>query len=194
MKQLDLYFTPVLVHGPISFAVTRLAIHVENPTMLHWVSIKNILRYLIKAIELGLRYDDKNESNPFVYVDAVWASGPATRRSVSRIVTFMVGDAVYWYSRQQEVAALPSLEAECIGLYSGAKETARNKRLISDAELVSNVVAPTQFLTDNQGRIGLAENELVIRRKNHIDGRYRYTIETQQQPVISSWNTAVQKT
>jgi hypothetical protein len=40
----------------ITFAVNCLARHIVTPTMRQWSSIKNILRYLVGTIDLGLYF------------------------------------------------------------------------------------------------------------------------------------------
>jgi hypothetical protein len=47
------------MRSDISFAVNCLARHRVAPTMRHWNSIKNILRYLVGTIDFGL-YFQKN--------------------------------------------------------------------------------------------------------------------------------------
>lgn len=170
-----LLYLSVGTRPDISFAVARLAKYVEHPTMLHWTCVKRIFRYLAGTQGMGLEYNGMTEVCPTVYVDADWASDTETRKSVSGMVTIMSGAAVAWYSRQQEVVALSTTEAEYISLCSGTKETVWTRRLICDIGLVPSIEFPTPLLTDNQGGIGLVSNESVNRRTKHIDVRYHYT-------------------
>jgi hypothetical protein len=60
----------------IAFAVNCLARYNVAPTMCHWKSIKNILRYLNGTIDLGLFFQRNQESNLIGHVDAGYLSDP----------------------------------------------------------------------------------------------------------------------
>jgi hypothetical protein len=65
----------------ITFVVNHLARHSTAPTIHHWNDIKNILRYLVDTIDLGLYFQKNQDSKLFRYADAGYLSDPRNARS-----------------------------------------------------------------------------------------------------------------
>lgn len=85
------------------------------------------------------------------------------------MVPIMAGVAVSWYSRQKNLDAISSTEANYISLRSDTTETIWTRRLIDDTKFVPDVKHLTAMLTDNQGGIGLVGNESVNKHTKLID-------------------------
>jgi hypothetical protein len=60
----------------IVFTVNYLARHSVATTMRHWNNIKNILRYLVSIINLGLLFQKNQESKLIGYADIGYLSDP----------------------------------------------------------------------------------------------------------------------
>jgi len=68
--------------GPnLSFEVGVVSQFMQNPCIGHWNVAIRILRYLIKTVGQGLLYEDKGNTQIFVYCDTNWAGSPTDRRS-----------------------------------------------------------------------------------------------------------------
>jgi hypothetical protein len=65
----------------IALAVNCLARHSVTPMMYHWNSIKNILRYLVGTIHLGLYFQKNQDSKLIRYTYACYLSDPHNARS-----------------------------------------------------------------------------------------------------------------
>jgi hypothetical protein len=65
----------------IDFAVICLKRRSAAPTMCHWYDIKNILRYLVGIIDLGLFFQKNQESGLIGYADDSYVSDPRNVRS-----------------------------------------------------------------------------------------------------------------
>jgi hypothetical protein len=65
----------------IAFAVNCLARHSTAPTMCHWNGIKNILRYLVGTIDLGLYFQENQDSKLIGYAETGYLSDPLNARS-----------------------------------------------------------------------------------------------------------------
>jgi hypothetical protein len=65
----------------IAFTVNYLAKYSAATTMRHWNSIKNILRYLVGTIDLGLYFQKNQDSKLIGYADAAYLSYPRNTRS-----------------------------------------------------------------------------------------------------------------
>lgn len=169
-----------------SYAVSKLAKYVERPGDTHWKAVKRVLRYLNGTSTFGLTYGSTTELQLHGYVDSDWAGDVANRKSTSGYLFMMCGGPVSWCSRQQEVVALSSAEAEYVSLCCGAKEAIWLRRLWSGIGIVVGVqvdesvkllVEPTPVYVDNQGCIDLARNGIVNKRTKHIDIRFHFTRE-----------------
>ena len=171
----SLMYLMVGTRPDIAFAVGRLAKYVENPTSLQWQAVKRLLRYVIGTVTHGISFQADYPLEPKGYVDADWAGDTATRKSMSGYMFVMAGGAISWCSRQQEVVALSSTEAEYISLCSGTKEAIWLRRLVVNLEIGSELGdKPMLVLVDNQGAIDLAQNGSTNRRTKHIDVRYHF--------------------
>jgi uncharacterized membrane protein len=60
----------------IAFAVNLLAGYNATPTQHHWARVKNIFRYLIGTINLGLFYKINQDKTLVGYLDAGYLSDP----------------------------------------------------------------------------------------------------------------------
>jgi hypothetical protein len=65
----------------IAFTVKFLARHSAAPTMCHWNDIKNILRYLVGTIDLGLYFQKNQDSKLIGYANVGYLSDPLNARS-----------------------------------------------------------------------------------------------------------------
>ena len=174
----SLMYLMVGTRPDIAFAVSRLAKYVENPTELQWQGVKRLLRYVIGTIKHGICFKADHSLEPLGYVDADWAGDVATRKSTSGYMFVMAGGAISWCSRQQEVVALSSTEAEYISLCTGVKEAIWLRRLVSNLGIKPEVgQGPMLLFVDNQGAIDLAQNGSTNRRTKHIDVRYHFNRE-----------------
>jgi hypothetical protein len=78
----------------IAFAVNYLARYNAAPIMRHWNGIKNILRYLIGTIDLGLYFQKNQYSKLIGYAYADYLSYPLNVRSQSCYVFLHGGTTI----------------------------------------------------------------------------------------------------
>ena len=170
----------------IAFSVSKLAKYVESPTLLHWNCVKRVLRYIKNTSEHGIWFNLNKDLEPLGFVDSDYAGDVTTRKSTSGYVFIMAGGAVSWCSRQQEVVALSSTEAEYISLCSGLKEAIWLRRLVSNLDLTPALgKEPITIMVDNQGAIDLAKNGSVNRRTKHIDVRYHFCRQAVEDKLVT---------
>lgn len=99
------------------------------------------------------------------------------RHAISGYV-FLIGGAVSWSSKRQEIVALSTVEAEYVALTHATKEAIWLKNLL--AEIYGSASDPVEIRGDNQGSIALARDDKFHARIKHIDIRFhfvRYAIE-----------------
>jgi hypothetical protein len=108
----------------IAFAVNCLIRHSAAPTMHHWNNIKNILRYLVGTIDLGLYFQKNQDSKLIGYAYAGYLSYPHNVRSQIGYVFLHGGTTISWKSCKQTLVATSINHSEFIALYEASRECA----------------------------------------------------------------------
>ncbi|CAI7800733.1 unnamed protein product [Closterium sp. NIES-54] len=164
-------YAAVSTRPDLSFPVGVLGRVVSNPMVEHVRASRRLLRYIKGTTRIGLHY----EKGPVVlqgYTDADWAGDPSTRQSTSGYIFTLVGGAISWQSKRQNLIALSSTEAEYVALTRGGTEAVWLRRLL--AELGHQQEGPTPIYVDNQATIGLAKNSVLHGRTKHIQIRHHF--------------------
>ncbi|KAH9078212.1 hypothetical protein Ae201684P_019303 [Aphanomyces euteiches] len=158
----------------ISVAVNMLARHVSNHNVNHERGAKRILRYLAGTMDVGLLLIPNTEKDikSDIFCDADWAGNKTNRRSTSGCLMTVNGSSVAWYSKQQAVVALSTMEAEYIASSVGVQECLWIDQLMVELKLKN--VAPTQLWNDNQSALKTMENDMAKSRAKHIDIRFHF--------------------
>jgi hypothetical protein len=104
----------------ITFAVAKLSKFLHNPGMPHFEAVKRVFRYLKGTRDLRLTYGiTERELTGWVDADG---SMEAERRAIMGFAYLIDGAAVTWNSKQQELVALSTTEAEYVAATHAAKE------------------------------------------------------------------------
>jgi hypothetical protein len=83
------------------------------------------------------------------------------------------GGAISWTSKQQDVVAMSTNEAECVALNRVAQSAAHFHQLFYDVHHYQR--EPTTMHEDNEGAVKLANNPMASHMTKHIDIRHHYT-------------------
>jgi hypothetical protein len=137
----------------------------SNPRWEHWQAVKWILRYLKGTYNLQLCFGGSNLAIEG-YVGADHAGCGETRKSTTSYVFTLVGGAVSWMSRLQDIVALSSTESEYVALIEVVKEMFWLKGLLEQFELKRSEYV---VHCDNQGATHLAKNAAYHSRTKYID-------------------------
>lgn len=176
----SLIYLSTCTRPDLSFVVSKLSQHFENPTEEHWSTVKHVFRYLKGTAERGLCFkrNDTGKLGLRVYSDADWASDKADRRSMSGYcVSLSEGSSlISWKTRKQSTVALSTCEAEYIALASAIQECIYLEQLLK--EIDNSQYTQTRVFEDNQGTIALAKNPVNRQRCKHIDIKYHFIRET----------------
>ena len=120
------------MHPDLAFTVCVLSRFVDNPGHPHWNAAKRVLQYLKGTRTLTLTYGASDETLGLdIFGDADGMS-LETRKAVTGYAFILNGGAVSWSSKQQEIIALLTTEAEYIAMTSTAKEALWFCALISE--------------------------------------------------------------
>lgn len=101
-----------LTRPDISFAVNKACQFMATPTMVHWLAVKRILRYLKCRSSFGIHLHQAPSLSLHGYIDADWASFPDDRRSTTGCGVFLGPKLVSWSSTKQKVVSRSNTESE----------------------------------------------------------------------------------
>lgn len=157
----------------IAYAVRELARFMSNYGEAHWAAAKHLLRYLQGSRSVGLILGHRDEPFPLLQgiCDSDWASGD-TRRSVSGYVIRLGNSTVGWSSKQQNVVALSTCEAEYLACSHAAKQIIWMRTLLE--ELGYKQEGQTVLLCDNNGTVACTHDPHGHTKMKHIDIREHY--------------------
>jgi hypothetical protein len=124
----------------------------------------------------------ENKDGPWkleVFSDSDWAGNPDDRKSVRCLIVFLNGVPICWRSRSQKVVSLSSSEAE----FYACAEAVREVPFITQILLFLGVTVelPVKVWIDNVGAIFMTENKSSSARTRHMDTRFWYVHQLQEE-------------
>lgn len=171
-----LMYASVSTRPDITYVVSQLARYAENPGIAHWTALKCVFAYLKGTADFWLTLGGVEKTPLLGYSDADGMSTEG-RQAISGYA-FLIGGAVSWSSKRQDVVALSTSEAEYIALSHAIKEAIWLRNYLHEVWKIP--LDPTKVLSDNQSAIALAKDDRYHSRTKHIDIRFhfiRYHIE-----------------
>ncbi|KXJ71623.1 hypothetical protein RP20_CCG020139 [Aedes albopictus] len=167
----------------IAYAVNVVSSFSSDPSEVHWVAAKRILRYLKGTKSMKLTFRKQSAPSFDGFSDADWGNDPETRRSITGYTFQYGGGSVAWSCRRQPTVALSTTEAEYMAL-SGATQEAVWWRGFLGEMFQLELTIP--IFSDNQSAICLAEKEIGYSpRSKHIDLRHHFVREQLEKKAIS---------
>jgi hypothetical protein len=85
-----------LTRPDLAFPVNKVCQFLHSPTMVHWATVKRILRYLKQSIKVGLKIYKSNSLLVSGFSDADWAGCLDDRRSTGGFAIFLGSNLVSW--------------------------------------------------------------------------------------------------
>ncbi|XP_057980101.1 uncharacterized mitochondrial protein AtMg00810-like [Malania oleifera] len=154
----------------IMYYVSLISRYMENPTEMHLLAAKRILRYLQGTRDFGLFYEKAEKLELFRFTDSDYVGEQDDRRSTSGYVFMLGTGAVSWSSKKQPIVTLSTTEAEFIVATACACQAIWLKRILE--ELQFKQVEATTVFCDNNSAIKLSKNPVLHERSKHIDVKY----------------------
>ena len=85
-----------LTRPDIAFCVNKLSQFMHKPTLLHWQSVKRLLRYLKLTIQFGIQIYRNSNTSIHAFSDADWAGSKDDRRSTGSYCVFLGRNLISW--------------------------------------------------------------------------------------------------
>lgn len=151
-------FAMITCRPDISFPVIKLSKFANNPAKVHYQALKNVFRYLRQTIDDGLIYWRTSTNEDFMLtpssipktfhhksdkpnntstklqgsVDSDWATDAQTRKSITGLVFYFAGAAIYYKTKFQNSISHSSTEAEFIAACDAGKAALYLRSIFED--------------------------------------------------------------
>ncbi|KAE8659142.1 Detected protein of confused Function [Hibiscus syriacus] len=157
----------VITRPDVAFAVNRVCQFMQAPLDVHFMEVKQILRYLQGTIDFGLRFTPSSRMALTGFVDANWGSDVDDRRSTSGFCIYFCGNLVSWSSRKQHVVARSTVEAEYRSVACAAAEMVWLRSLLGELHVVSHGKA--MLWCDNTSAVAVFANPVLHSKFKHVE-------------------------
>ncbi|KAG9444821.1 hypothetical protein H6P81_016161 [Aristolochia fimbriata] len=165
----------ILTRPDIQYAINQACQFQQNPTNIHWSTVKRILRFLKGTLRYGLVIHPSSNLGVDIYSDADWDGCPVDRRSITGFCIFLCGSLISWSSKKQPMVARSSAEAEYRALTIAAAEATWVLQLFKELKVfVSN---PPIIWCDNLSATYIAANPVFHGRVKHVELDYHFIRE-----------------
>jgi hypothetical protein len=168
----SLMWPATITRGDIAVTVSKLAMHLTNPTTDHLKSAIHCAEYLLATKNDGICLGG-DELQLEGFVDASWADNSDDRRSTCGFLFKFGGGPVFWKSGRQSIIVTSTTEAEYVAMSLAAREAAALRRLVS--EVLQEQHPAIILYEDNQPAIYLLNKPPgADTRTKHIDVKYHF--------------------
>lgn len=179
-----LLYAAISTRPDISFAVNKLAQHMQAPTENDAKACDRVFRYLSGTRSLGLLFGRNSTNNNNVskeinlsvsaYADADWGNDKIDRKSITGWITMIGGDIVSWASKKQKTVAQSTCEAELYAEAAAINESKWMSGLLREIGISTPDDEIPIIFGDNQSTQTLSRNDVKSERTKHIDIKYHF--------------------
>ncbi|XP_048434594.1 uncharacterized mitochondrial protein AtMg00810-like [Pyrus x bretschneideri] len=96
----------------IAYSVNLVCQFMTQPTDIHMLLAKRILRYIQGTVNYDLNYTKNKNFDIIAFSDFDWAANITTRRSIIGFVVYLGDNHISWQSNKQYIVSCSSTEAE----------------------------------------------------------------------------------
>lgn len=175
-------YSATITRPDTSFAVSRLARYMSNPSDEHMKEMHVLFGYLKGTMFLAIKYNRGDAQISRGLVDSDYGGCPDTYRSTTGWVFMLAGAPVSWSSKRQKTVAMSSCEAEYVAASEAAKEAMWLRRLLKELIGVHTLQGVGSSYTlkleiDNNSAMKLSKNPEFHARSKHIAIRHHFIRE-----------------
>jgi hypothetical protein len=145
----SIMYAMICTRSDVSYVLSVISRHQDNPGIAHWTVVKTILKYLRRTNDMFLVYGDEIELVVRGYTDVSFQTDHDDLRSQSKFVFVLNDGVVSWKSSKQETTADSTTEAEYIAASEAAKEGVWIKKFVTELGVVPSASGPMELYCDN---------------------------------------------
>jgi hypothetical protein len=164
-----------LMRPDISFVVNKVCQLLHSPTMVHWVVVKQILRYIKHIARLGLKIANSRSLLVNGFSDADWVGSLNDQGSTDGYAIFLGTNLVSWSARKQNTVSRSSTEEEYKSVANATAEIMWIQTLMHEIQV--SYPSTAKLWCDNIGAKYLSANPIFHARTKHIEDDYHFVRE-----------------
>ncbi|KAL0554626.1 hypothetical protein IC582_008552 [Cucumis melo] len=155
----------------IAFSLNRVSQIMHKPTVIHFSTVKCILRYLCGTPTLGINFR-KSSFSLLTFCDSDWAGDTFDRRSASGFIAFLGSNPISRSSKKQPTVSRSSTKAEYRSLATTTTDLYWIQQLLCDLRVP--LKTSLTLWCDNASAVSLARNPVFHARTKHIEIDYHF--------------------
>ncbi|KAK9931774.1 hypothetical protein M0R45_019038 [Rubus argutus] len=137
----------------LMYAVSLISRYMSQPTELHHMAAKRILRYVQGTVNFGILYKKEGNRDLAAFTDSDYAGCLEDRKSTSGYAFLLSSGAVAWSSKKQPIVTLSTTEAEFVAAAVCACQAVWMRRILE--KLGHTQDGCTTVMYDNSSTIKL---------------------------------------
>nr|GEV14929.1 retrotransposon protein, putative, Ty1-copia subclass [Tanacetum cinerariifolium] len=141
----SIMYAMTCIRPDVSFALSMVSRHQQNPGKGHWIDVKNIHKYLRNTKDRFIVYGREEEHRKTGYCDANWQTDKDDSHLQFGWIFLLNGGAVTWKSLKQDTVGDSTCEFEYIAACEALMEAIWMKNFIGDLGVVPTVQDPDVF-------------------------------------------------
>lgn len=175
-------YTMVATGPDIIFAIGKLSQFSHDPSLRHRVALDRVLRYLRGTLNHALIYDfSSSAGDPVSFTDATYGDDASDRKSTNGHTMLIGNGAVIWSSKKQRCTVSSTTEAEYISMCLTSKDIVWATGWMEELGFSKTMNMPIRLNGDNKGALDLIKNPEHHARTKHVDIRYHFVREVDEE-------------
>ena len=163
----------------IVFTVNYLSRFMQNPSQIHFVAAKRVLRYLKGTLDFDMNFVRSNITNLTSFSDNDWARSDKEMSSALELC-FSIGGTIFsWNSKKQTMVAHSTTEAKYIVAHVTANHLIWLRKILG--ELSFKQAKPIELWCDNMTIIAISKKIIFHNRTKHMKIKFHVIRQFQQE-------------
>jgi hypothetical protein len=167
----SIMYSMLCTHSDVSYPLSVTSRYQSDPGQTHWITVKNILKYLQRTRDNFLIYGGEQDLIVSGYMDVSFQIDRDDSKSQSGFVFLLNGGVKTWKSFKQEIVVDSDIKVECIAA-SEATKGVWIKNFLTELEVVPSILGPVDFHCDNTGAIAQSKESRSHQRFKHVMRRF----------------------
>lgn len=178
-----LNFLAQMSRPDILYAISKVAQQCANPTKKDMKAVDRIFRYIKNTRNNCLYFNNDNDLNLTVYVDAAYNSNPDAKGHFGYSFSLGRGNGSFLAkSGKMKLTTLSSTEAEYVALCEAVREVVWVRQLLEDFGVPQS--KPTVIYEDNKSCIEMVNGRSNHQASKHINPKFHFTRDKLKDGVI----------